>query len=223
MGGRPTQIVTEELETYIIEEYKKCYSVSELKRNPKLILGYDKIKDILVKNNIFEGYEGKNYKKVHTQRIRNAIEAKYGPGIINIGQITGGWRITNNIPYTKITKLSDEFKIYTKECQKVAQKNKNLIKNNQYCYYTGIQFKDYEEGDNLINPNDPRKKSIDHRIPIIYCYLNDWTPGQTSDINNMVHVLRYVNTIKGNTLEESFIPIAIKIRRIFKNEGFQSN
>lgn len=83
--------------------------------------------------------------------------------------------------------------------------------------YTGIMFAD-EEG--LTNPNDPRKRSIDHRIPVIHCFLNKVPIEEAANVDNIIFVLKYVNSIKAQSTEESILPIMGEVREAFINEGF---
>ncbi len=104
--------------------------------------------------------------------------------------------------------------------EKETKKNIKHIDFPTYCYYTGIQFAD-EEG--LVNPNDPRKRSVDHKVPVIICYLNGISVEQAGSIDNLTFVLKYVNSVKSNTEHKSFLAVAHKIRKVFINEGYKSN
>lgn len=54
------------------------------------------------------------------------------------------------------------------------------------------------------------------------CYLNNIRAEEAGSKDNIVFVLKYVNSVKSNTLHESFLTIANKIRKVFIDEGFES-
>jgi hypothetical protein len=212
--------ITEEINNIIIETYKQEYSVSEvMKKCPKGI-GRKRIENILKKFGIYEGLNGENYLKKKVEKHEKLMMEKYG--VKNWGQTKdGGYKKQNKIPYKNISFLTDKYKEYRIRVEKETVKNikKHFKIFPKYCYYTKILFAD-EEGP--VNPNDPRKRSVDHKIPILHCYLNNISVEEASNINNIVFVLRYVNSVKAQTLEESFIPIVEKIRKVFINEGYES-
>jgi hypothetical protein len=212
--------ITEEIKNIIIETYKKEYSVSEvIKKCPKGI-GRKRIENILKSVGIYEGINGENYLRKKVEKQEKLMMEKYG--VKNWGQTKdGGYKKQNKIPYKKISFLTDEYKDYRVQVEKETEKNikKHFKIYPKYCFYTKILFAD-EEGS--VNPNDPRKRSVDHRIPVLHCYLNGVSVENASHINNIVFVLRYVNSVKGQTLEDSFLPIVEKIRKVFINEGYKS-
>jgi hypothetical protein len=63
---------------------------------------------------------------------------------------------------------------------------------------------------------------VDHRIPVLHCYLNGISSKDASSINNVIFILKYVNSVKAQSLEDSFISIVEKIRKVFINEGYKS-
>ena len=198
-----------------VNAYKECYSVSEVLRIYNDI-GRDKLVKILKNYGVYEGLTGKNYLRKKAENYVLTMKSKYG--VTNWGQISGGWTEQNKIPYNKIDVLDTKYKAYRIEVEKISKRTlKNLVKPD-YCEYTGILFADAEYNP---NPNDPRKRSVDHKIPLIICYLNDIDSEIAGARENLVFVLRYVNSIKGNTLHDSFITIAQKIRKVFINEGFK--
>lgn len=210
----------------IIEEYLRTFSVSEILRNInskfKLhgfsVVTRKDLVNILKKENVYEGLNGKNYLKNKVEKNKKIMMEKYG--VENWGQTSnGGYKSLNKIPYKKISYLSDGYKKYREQVEEITRKNIKEIELPKYCEYTGIKFSD-EEG--KTNPNDPRKRSVDHKISVMICYLNDISVEEAGSKDNIVFVLKYVNTIKGNTLHESFLTIADKIRKVFINEGYES-
>ena len=213
-------IITEEMKDSYINLYKDTYSVSEILRQSNDGVGRTKIEKILKEEGIYEGLNGKKYLEKKTENLKNICQEKYG--VDNYSQLKlSGWATQNDIPYKKINFLNEEYKLYNKEITKLTKKNSKKIEETQYCFYTGIQFIDVEQ--DKVNPNDPRKRTIDHKIPVIICYLNNISVEDASSVDNIVYVIRYVNSIKGNTLHDSFLSIAPKIRKVFINEGCKSN
>lgn len=209
---------------YITEEYQRSYSISEIIRNITedgiTIINRRDIVKILKSDNIYEGMYGDNYLKNKVSVTKNTMMKRYG--VENSGQLPNmGWSSINDIEYEKISYISDEYIAYRNEVEKITKRNARKIEKPKYCEYTGVAFVD-EEYDR-VNPNDPRKRTVDHKIPIIVCYLNELPAKEAAAIDNIHFVLRYVNSVKGNTLDESFRTIANKIRRIFTDAGFESN
>jgi len=208
-----------------INEYLETYSVSELLKRYQETdnINRKKLVNLLKDSGVYEGLNGPNYLKKKTENHKKLMMERYG--VENWGQVKGeGWDKLNSIPYNKIDVLDTKYKKYrdrvTKLQKKYLDESIKLGTVPDYCEYTGILFADTEYEN--VNPNDPRKRTIDHKVPVIYCYLNDVSIKDCATPENMVFVLRYVNSIKGNTLHESFVPIAEKIRKVFINEGYKS-
>lgn len=211
--------VTEKMKSFYVNKYLESYSVSQVMRQANDGVGRNTIVNILKEHGIYEGLSGPNYLKKKVQTQEKLMMKKYG--VINWGQTKeGGYKKQNKIPYKKISYLSDEYKEYRSLVIKETEKNLKKITKPKYCHYTGVLFADEEYSP---NPNDPRKRSIDHKIPIILCYLNGVEAKKAASLDNIVFVLKYVNSVKSNMTEESFIPIAEKIRKVFINEGYKSN
>jgi hypothetical protein len=207
----------------IIEIYKEHYSVSEVLRQINVFsekkISRQNIVTILKNAGIYEGINGENYIKVHRNRVNKVIKDKYG--VNNYGTISGGFGESNKIPYRNVKGLTDDFQEYKRAVSRLTIRAIKKLKKPEFCEYTGIKFCDVIGIRS--NPNDPRKRSVDHRIPIIICYLNGINIKDAASLDNLAFVLRYVNTIKANTDYNSFLPIATKIREVFINEGFESN
>ena len=213
--------ITEEMKNTYLKIYKETYSVSEIMRRSKDGVGRGRIVNILKKEGIYEGLNGPNYIKKKVENHEKIMMEKYG--VINWGQMKdAGYKKQNKIPYKNVSYLTDDYKNYREHVDKLTKLNikkyydKNVPK---YCYYTGIKFAD-EEGP--VNPNDPRKRSIDHKTPVIHCFLTGVSVEEASSLDNVVFVLKYVNSIKAQSTEESILPIAKEIRKAFLDEGFSS-
>jgi hypothetical protein len=207
---------------FIIELYKEHYSVSEVLR--QLIAkgeNYSRqnIVTILTNAGIYEGLNGENYIKIHRNRVNKIIKEKYG--VDNYGTISRGFGDSNKIPYKNVKYLTENFLEYKRAVILLTTRFSKKLKKPDYCEYTDIRFCDTVGVRS--NPNDPRKRSIDHRTPIVTCYLNGINIKDAASVNNLAFVIRYVNIIKSNTDYNSFLPLAVKIREAFINEGFESN
>lgn len=213
--------VTPEIEKMITEMYLEVWSISEIRRRlpEDQRVSREKIVKILTDANVYEGLTGENYTKHSQTRIQQKVKDKFG--VKNYGMVSGGWSISNKIPYTKVNCFDKEFTEYKEQVDKLTRKNLKKIVKPEYCEYTGVKFIDAIQ--DRVNPNDPRKRTVDHRIPVITCFLNNVTVEEASALHNLAFVLRYVNTIKSNSTYESFIPLAKKIRKIMINENFPHN
>lgn len=213
------QKITDDIENVIIDFYKKTYSVTQVIKNLKeqsLTIGRNRIVKILKKHNIYEGLTGKKYSEAKVNNLKILMKSKYG--VENWGELKlSGYVLNNTIEYKKISYLDEKYKEYCKQVNLLTKKNIKKMEKINYCYYTGILFSDAVK---VSNPNDPRKKSIDHKVPKIICYLNNISVEEASKIDNLAFVLKYVNSVKGNTDHESFLKIAKKIREVFINEGY---
>lgn len=153
--------------------------------------------------------------KRRTKKIQETTLQNHGTLVVSHYRID-----SNKIIYKKVPYLDIGYKKYYDAVTKETKKSLKEKEIKQYCEYTGIKFGD--ANGEMINPNDPVKRSVDHKIPIIWGYLNNIPINIIGGKENLAYVLKYVNTVKGNTLYESFIPLAIKIRKIFKDEGYES-
>ena len=95
---------------------------------------------------------------------------------------------------------------------------KPVLKEEDYCYYTGIKFADVEK--QFVNPNDPRKRSLDHKIPLAICYIKGMTMDEANDPDNLCWCLKVINNIRGTSDLESFKPIAEYYRKKFIEAGY---
>ena len=211
--------ITEKMEKRYIEMYQDCFSVSELLRECKDGVGRIRIVRILKNAGVFEGINGVNFSRKRVAKIKKTVQERYG--VSNYSKIKSPWAEINKTPYKQVEAFAG---VYTDYREKVRKYSKNQIKGvilPNYCFYTGICFIDVEQ--QKVNPNDPRKRSIDHKKPIIHCFLDGDTITSAGHISNLLFVLKAVNSIKGNTQHESFLPLAEKIRKVFINEGYSHN
>lgn len=193
----------------IINLYKETYSVSEVMRQIKMSRG--KITKILKDADVYEGLSGPNYVAKKQELLRAKMQEKYGVDNISQAQ-TNSLIERNKIPYDS-PQLLDDLEEYTRKVRRHTKNifnRKNVATPPEVCYYTGIKFNDVllEE----VNPNDPYKRTVDHKHPILQCYLDGWSVEDAGGEDNLIFVLRVVNSIKSNTPHESFLPIAEQLK-----------
>lgn len=214
-----------ELSSYIIRRYKETYSVltvhSEVKEKFDSKMGRKPIEDLLKNEGIYEGLRGDNYLRHRQEKIKKTNKKKYG--VENYGQLkTSGFTVSNNIPYKKTRLFGEEYQEYRKKVDSLTKSLSKKIQHPLTCYYTGIEFSDNDKGSNSINPNDPYKKTIDHKKPVLVSYIDGDSPEIAAREDNLVFVLRCINSIKGNTDHNSFKPIAEKVKDYLLDENQNS-
>lgn len=203
----------------IISLYKTSYSVSEVLRYLKtkgISIGRLKVTNILKNAGLYEGLSGKNYTKKKAEQHKKIMLEKYG--VDNISKIKNAWSSLNKIYYDKIS-FDDDLKRYNESVRKLTSKNKKYFDNEEYCFYTGVKFADFIKSE--VNPNDPFKKTIDHKKPIILCFFEGLSVEEAASLDNLVCVCRYANSLKSNTTNESFLEIAKILKRKFIDEGYE--
>lgn len=144
-----------------------------------------------------------NSREFKQSQMKKTLYERYG--VINYGQLDNqGYSGLNNIPYT-IPKFIQPFNIYRDEVQVLTRKLVNNLKQRgklpSTCSVTGIEFADCK---GKVNPNDFRKRSVDHCNSILCCFLNGVPPYEVANINNITFMLKYCNTIKGNMNLQEF-------------------
>jgi len=217
MAGKK-KTLTEIQKQLVEQDYRLYYSITDVMKNPELRgLGRIPIVRYLIDLGLYEGISGKNQQQRKQEKIQSTMLARYG--VINNGQRDGqGFSVMNNIPYDNISALNEDYKEFRKRVEYLTRQNVKKLQIPDYCEYTGVRFTDSEQSH--VNPNDPRKRTIDHRTSIVIGYLMGKTPGDISDTKNLAYCIRYANTIKGNTSEEAFLTVAKYIREIFLKEGY---
>jgi hypothetical protein len=143
------------------------------------------------------GFNYDDYSREFKQsQMKETLYKKYG--VINYGQLNNqGYSGLNNVPYT-IPKFIQQFNVYRDEVQVLTRKLVNKLNQRgeipNYCSITGIEFADCK---GKVNPNDFRKRSVDHCSSVLNCFLNGISPSEAASINNITFMLKYCNTIKG--------------------------
>ena len=193
--------------TLIKKQYLKTYNVSEILRKfPNT--NRRRVTAFLKEEGIFESLNGENYLKTRVKEHEALMMQRYG--VKNYGQISGGWKEQNQIPYDKLD-FEPELKEYKDAVNKLTRKKFQRMKDiPTNCFYSGIEFSDIK---GKPNPNDPFKRTIDHKKPIILCYFDDMSVEEAADEANLIFIIRYLNSLKSNTTHEAFLPIAEKFNQ----------
>lgn len=185
----------------ILNLYDQGYTIHELINN--FNIGRNRIeKHIVNSGRILRGFNFLGNRK--NEKTKQTLFKKYG--VINPGQLTtGGYGMLNTIPYKKPSFYST-FIEYRKQVELLTQKYIKQLKKEKrlpkQCYFTGILFAD--EKNIKVNPNDWYKRTVDHKKSVLLGFLQNETPEVVANPDNIIFVLKYVNTIKGNMPEDVF-------------------
>jgi hypothetical protein len=211
----------EENKKEIIKYYQEHLSVRACSVNFKI--SYSPIESMLKQEGVHRGISDKERCKKNFDRLKNSVKNKYG--ITNVSQLhLSNLKERNSIEF-KRPKFMTSFVEYSKEVKRISNKNKKLLKKQKYCYYTGIIFADSDEncGGGGVNPNDPTKRTLDHKISVFDGFMNNIEPQIIASPTNLVECLRYCNSVKGNMSADQFLSKARLLREAFINEGYQHN
>lgn len=206
--------------TEILTKYETGISISDLKNTYKINRKF--IEDCVKRlgGSLRGVTQNSQSRSLRGNKRMETLKARYG--VINPGQLENSpIKLANKIPYTAPI-FYKQFYEYKQEVERFTKrfirqcKNKNQLPT--HCEYTGIEFADTKRS--IVNPNDWFKRTIDHRISVLQCYLNEWTVEQACVPSNLVFCLRYINTIKGNISENEFIKNYVpKLKKLLSNEN----
>lgn len=215
---------TDEIKDEIRKSYKQNYAVSEVLRelgSKGIKVNRSGVTELLKRDGIYEGLTGPNYTKRHAARVKKAMLKNHG--VENYGQISRGFAKLNKIAYKKPEAFGNNWEAYRSQVKLFTARSLKELPKPDYCEYTGIRFADADKPAKQINPNDPIKRTLDHKVAVLTGYILGMPPEEIGSIDNLAYVIRHVNTIKSNTSYEDFLPIAEKLREVYINEGFESN
>jgi hypothetical protein len=202
----------------IVEMYKNTHNVSLLLR--EFDISRNCLQKLLKDVGIYEPSSILS-RKARALAIKVSMQDKYG--IDNPGQFQSqknALQVRNGYHKTYL-QINEDFKEYSEEVDYITNKNKKYIIDSHYCFYTGIKFIDYIN--ETVNPNDPLKRTIDHKLSKLDGFYSNTSPEIIGSKINLVYCLRYCNSIKGNMSVDSFQLYAKQIRERLINEGCQSN
>lgn len=210
----------------IIELFKEDYNIKSL--NKKTNINDQHLRDILTENNFYTNNE-EVYDLIHKnkqKKIRKTCIERYGEDNISkcmSGKQRRALHSRNSIPYKRFDFI-DEYAEYCRKSKRYIEKSIKEMIAPDYCEYTGIKFADATNGgSNNVNPNDPLKRSIDHKMSLLECYLKGISVEEANSPENLAFCIRYVNTIKqNNSLGDYSLQEMIKIiREKLINENYE--
>lgn len=205
--------VTNNIKSYLEEIYLETVSITDcceiIQQKEQTLLSTAKIRKIIdpiLKDlGIKKSLSDKELNAKRQQKLQKTMLARYG--VRNNGQLPGqGWESLNSIQYTKLA-IDERFVEFRKQVNYLTRKYVEKLKKQNLipttCCYTDIPFKDNLQ--DLVNPNDPYKRSVDHRRPVVEMFLRGYSAEDVCKEDNIVFCLRAVNTYKSNTPEEYFV------------------
>ena len=137
----------------------------------------------LLQKSIFDTYGVKN--PMYIDSIKDKVKkTKISNGIIS--------------PDRLVTELS----LYKRKVRNITYKFKKKLFNNWngYDYYDSQYIKD----NSSLVPTDRLYPTIDHKISILYGFLNKVSPEEIGDITNLCITKKCINSMKKEKIEEKF-------------------
>jgi len=204
----------------LLAKYQEGTSISDLEKFYKIGRNFVETCITRLGGNLRGLTQDANTRHLRTNKRTETLKRKYG--VINTGQLENSpIKLANKIPYT-VPKFWAEMNEYKKDVERASRRflRRCKIENRlpTHCEYTGIKFADAEN--KSTNPNDWFKRTIDHRVCVLHCYLNGWTVERASSPSNLIFCLRYINSIKGTISESEFVEKYVpKLRNLLLNEN----
>jgi hypothetical protein len=98
--------------------------------------------------------------------------------------------------------LTKSYKLYRNECRRITIKNVKTL----FINWNGLDYYDdeYIAENYKLDINDAKYPTIDHKISIIYGYINDISPEKIGDISNLCITKRFINSTKREMIEDEF-------------------
>jgi hypothetical protein len=199
----------------IIEYYKNNPNVNDVVST----FGLSRVAVVKLLKQV-EAYKGFGRQPSRSIKRMNTLQQRYG--VTNYGQtpmMRQRLMERNSIPYNQPLFLADLYS-FRKNVDTITARNKKLLLNTGYCFYTGIRFGDVIRP---TNPNDPIKKTIDHKISIVDGYLRKYTAEEIGGLSNLCWAIKYCNSFKGNMSANDFIYYSRLIRERFIDAGYEHN
>ncbi len=110
------------------------------------------------------------------------------------------------------------YNTYKDKVRQLTRKTQKRIPVPHKCYYTNIPF-------NLSGYNNDWYPSVDHKISILYGFLNKYLPEQIAKEDNLCYCARIVNSLKKELTEQEFLstPIINRIVEYYENQKRKTN
>lgn len=159
--------------------------------------------DRFCKTELFKMIITKNKDKI-VKKIQSVFLEKYGVNwpskvelFVNKSLLTRE-KNGNIIPRSKLS----DFQIYRKEVRNLTNKNKKKIFEiwDGYDYYDG----EFIKGNFQFGPSHRLYPTIDHKISIMFGFMNDISVEQVSSIENLCITKRSINSYKRDMNEDGF-------------------
>ena len=203
----------------IINAYKENPSLTDISN--AFNVSVDPLRRFLKNAGVYDPYSKKSL-NLRSEKVKSTLNEKYGEDVNNVSKLhIDKLKRRNALPKNEIPFI-EEFKTYSWYVNHYTNKSVKKLIDSEYCYYTGVRFADYFmiEG---VNPNDYLKKTIDHKISLLYGFLTGIDPKIIGDVTNLVYCIRYCNTIKsnGNVNDSDFQEICRQIRRKLIDAGYE--
>jgi hypothetical protein len=95
-----------------------------------------------------------------------------------------------------------EYLLYRSECRRLTSRNVKFLLEN----WNGKDYYDGEDISNnfILDHNDPKYPTIDHKISIYHGYVNGLSPLDLSNIDNLCITKRSINSSKRDKIEDNF-------------------
>jgi hypothetical protein len=195
----------------IISVYKETYSVTQVLKYFNYPKGNaerrKQITNILKEEGLFEGNSGPNVIRMKQQKAKETMLKKYG--VENYSHTKNGHKNLHNYREKSSFPIVESFREYQNEVNKETKKTIRKMKNKPTkCEYLEVDFVD----DNIANPNDQLKRTIDHKKSVYNCWLEGISTKEASSPDNLAWVCRYINSIKGNADYDTIKYIFPKIK-----------
>lgn len=214
-------ILEELLKKDIIEELPentRIFLEEGLKANSNSCYGATAVRNLLKQRGVIL--------KSTPSRIKNVIKTtKERYGVENYGQLQESrekLRKRNNAKVFKF-EFSTSFEEYRKKVNNITSNNKKRMPKPKIDYYTNLPFLK-ETSDPFLMQGD-LYPTIDHKLSVFYCYVNNISAEECGSISNLCWTYRFINSKKMFLTESMFkntiLPflkdnIAIEIENLIK-------
>lgn len=207
--GRKTSLERYGVESYfqtdeMREMNRKWMSSDEFRSKSKETSVARYGKDMFCKTEKFKEIIREN-KEVIVNKIKKSFQEKYGVDWPSkVESIVDKSNKTKELNGFKIPidNLSD-FDKYRKLVRKITNRNKkNLFENwDGFDYYD----KEFIKGNFSYSSNHRLYPSIDHKISVMFGYLNDISADDVGDISNLCITKKFINSTKRQLIESDFL------------------
>ena len=180
----------------------------------------DPLRKYLKECGVYEPYS-KRSMNIRFENVSKTVMDRYGENNIS-GLHRDRLKSRNAIPMTELPFVHTLEEYKWKVNQLTNQSAKKLLVT-RFCYYSGIKFVDADSAPSSVNPNDPLKRSIDHKINVLQGFMADIDAEIIGSASNLVYSCRYLNSIKSNSNsnDKIFVRICKIFRRKMIDVGFE--